>query len=304
MTSNRLDTLKFFIQEQGWGWEPGKTIPYGTQIIVTGGGDRIMVNHWPKKGTILAQGSDSPLKRKIEAHLESERPSSPIESSAEPRTGPHIGMDESGKGDWFGPLVVAAVYADDEMIEKLLRIGVRDSKKISPDTLEKISRDIENTIPPGARHVKIIDPETYNQLYSVHGNINLLLAEVYTQTAEKVWQKTHCGCIFCDQFSTRADRLENAFAEKGLPRPFQQHHAESLSMAVAAASVLASAAFKRELKRLGEKSGMDGPLPAGALNIKSLESTLRKIMKRHGRESAGAYAKLNFKPVQKILNPF
>ena len=130
-------------------------------------------------------------------------------------------MDESGKGDWFGPLIVAAVYVDEHTAAALRRICVRDSKELSPTALQRIAGQIERLIPPNQRHVWVIEPEMYNQLYAEHGNVNLLLADAYAQVAETAWRATESLTIVCDQFSQRADRLDDAFAAGGLPRPVQ-----------------------------------------------------------------------------------
>jgi ribonuclease HIII len=79
------------------------------------------------------------------------------------------------------------------------------------------------------------------------------------------------------------------------------HHAESASVAVAAASVLASAQFGVELLRLGAEAGLRGQLPAGASAIRALTAAAQHILAREGREGLGRYAKLNFKPVQDLL---
>jgi ribonuclease HIII len=210
-------------------------------------------------------------------------------------------MDESGKGDWYGPLIVAAVYIDPQTAEALRRGGVRDSKDLDGASLPQIAALVERLVPESARRVTVLDPEVYNRRYAGLGNINLLLAELYAETATPVRAATSCGRIVCDQFAQRADRLERSFAAAGLPRPEQMHHAESASVAVAAASVLASARFGAELVRLGAVAGLRGQLPAGASAIRALTAAARHILAREGREGLARYAKLNFKPVQELL---
>src|SRR5262249_47211973 len=135
---------------------------------------------------------------------------------------PHIGMDESGKGDWFGPLVVAAVYLDASTAAILRTAGVRDSKMIPGSTLGRIATVIDQRVPPAHRHILVIAPETYNALYARHANLNLLLAEAYARAVEPVVRATGSQEIVCDQFSSQVGRLESAFAARGLPRPHQQ----------------------------------------------------------------------------------
>ena len=305
MTSRtRLDALKEFIREQGWHWGPGAEIPYGEQIIVSDAGVTALVNFWPKRGKMQVQGLHSPLKTALQMWATGESGEAPgaAESIAGPHIGgPHVGMDESGKGDWFGPLVVAAVYVDERAAAALRRIGVRDSKELDPVSIQRIAAHIERIVPQNHRHVWAIEPETYNRLYAEHGNVNLLLAEAYAQVAEQVWRSVQTRTLVCDQFSQRIDRLERTFAAKGLPCPVQQHHAEAASVAVAAASILASATFAEGLARLGQAAGMDAPLPKGASDIAVLEAAVHHILAAQGRGALGRYAKLNFKPIRALL---
>lgn len=127
-TGTRLDALKQFAREQGWNWEPGADIPYGEQIVVFDAGVTALVNFWPKRGKMQVQGPDSPLKAALQAWVAGKGGS----TAPTAITGPHIGMDESGKGDWFGPLVVAAVYVDEQTSAALCKVGVRDSKTLPP----------------------------------------------------------------------------------------------------------------------------------------------------------------------------
>jgi ribonuclease HIII len=210
-------------------------------------------------------------------------------------------MDESGKGDWFGPLVVAAVFVKPLHIPELRKAGVRDSKLLEPGQLSRVATAIERLIDPAARELLVLDPSVYNTRYAPLANINLLLAELYAEAAAAIVQRTGATRVICDQFAQRAERLERAFARRGLPTPLQLHHAETTSVAVAAASVLATARFQAELVRLGELAGVRGGLPPGASAIGLLRSAAQAIIAREGAAGLGRYAKLNFKPVRELL---
>jgi ribonuclease HIII len=298
---NRLDALKGFIRERGWNWGPGADIPHGEQIVVSDAGVTAMVNFWSKSGKMRVQGKASPLKSALQLWVDAN--TGPTSSEDERAiTGSHVGMDESGKGDWYGPLVVAAVYLDKPTMEALRKAGVRDSKDLSPEAIQRIAAVIERTVPSDRRHVWAIEPEMYNQVYPEHENVNLLLADAYARVAEEVWRATQVDTIVCDQFSQRADRLESTFAAHSLPDPVQEHKAESISIAVAAASILASAEFASALKRLGYEAGLGGPLPKGASDVDALERAAREIIATQGEEALVRYAKLNFKPVRALLS--
>jgi ribonuclease HIII len=310
----RLDLLKAYIAEQGWHWGPGATIPYGEQIVVTDGTATALVSFWPKRGRMQVQGNASALKAALQAWVERGQEPPAEAGTGEPAlvvTGPHIGMDESGKGDWFGPLVVAAVSVDARTIPLLRRAGVRDSKELDAVALPRIATQIEQIVPPAQRVIWSMLPEQYNQLYAQHNNINLLLAAAYAQVAAQLWPAVQSAQhetaapadlpIVCDQFSRRADQLERAFAAHNLPPPQQQHHAEAASIGVAAASILASAAFTRALVDLAVEAGLTPPLPKGSSAITALQAAAHWITARHGTAALERYAKLNFKPVRALL---
>ena len=304
MEDPRLAALKREIAARGWRWRPGKSIPYGEQLLVSDGVSEASLDFYPKRGRCVVGGAGSPLRQVLselvaggEGRLEREG----REREAAKPAGAELGMDESGKGDWFGPLVVAAVYVGPEAVAALRKAGVRDSKLLAPEELAQVAARIKSIVPASAHEVLALEPSAYNRRYAVLGNINLLLAELYVETAAPVVARTGATTIICDQFSQRADRLNSVFASAGLPRPQQMHHAEAASIAVAAASVLATARFQAELVRLGALAGLGGPLPRGASAITLLRRAALTILGREGAEGLGRYAKLNFKPVQELL---
>lgn len=297
---NKLDRLKAYIEEQGWNWGAGKDIPYGEQIVVSAAGVTVYVNYWPKREAMQVQGKGGTLKRALEAWIQT---GAAADARAEPERipPPHIGLDEAGKGDWYGPLVVAAVYVEEATAEALQAAGVRDSKRLAPVTIERLAGEIERTVPRGQRHVWAPTMADYNRRYRRHQNMSRLLAEAYAETARPVYRATGAETIVCDQFSSKKGRLENAFAAQGLPRPYQQHRAEAVSIAVAAASILATAAFYTSLAILGLKAAWEGPLPRGASDREQLEAAARHILRLQGSDALVDYAKLNFQPVQAFL---
>lgn len=293
----------------GWELRPGKEIPYGEQFIVKDGSQNATVNFYHRKGNIVLGGPASNLKSALDAWLHGKG------ISAQPATrdsstglvsadfsAPHVGMDEAGKGDWFGALVVAAVYADARDIELLRQAGVRDSKQLAAKEVARLAAEVERIIPLSNYHVKVITPGTYNELYAGFQNINLLLSAAYAEVADSLLKRTGARVVVCDQFATSEERLASAFAGRGLPAPVQLHGAESASIVVAAASVLASAAFLCSLTELGAAVGLGGPLPKGSSDIERLESAARTIIDRDGPAALGAYAKTNFKPIRSLLS--
>lgn len=296
MSDTQLEQLKAAISSRGWRWRPGKPIPYGEQLVVSDGSAEATLDFYPKRGRTVVGGAPGPLRQAL-----TQLTATPAEQPEPTIPLPHIGMDESGKGDWFGPLVVAAVYLQPAQAAALRRAGVRDSKEIVPEDLAKVAGAIESAVPPQGRHILVLQPADYNRRYAELKNINLLLADLYAEAAAPVIAAAGTDAVVCDQFAQRADRLDRAFAAARLPRPTQLHHAESASLAVAAASVLATARFGAELAQLGQLAGLPGPLPRGATAVRDLARAARHILAREGHEGLARYAKLNFKPVQELL---
>lgn len=294
MTNQRMEQLKAFAQSQGWQWQAGKTIPHGEQYVISSADASVRVNFWPGRGTIQVQGAASALKDSLEALLAGAAAPAMISD-------PHIGIDESGKGDWFGPLVVAAVFVTPATATRLQQAGVRDSKTVERGALPALAARIEQLVPAEQRLVMALAPQEYNRRYAMQPNINLLLATLYAEIAAQLQGRVNVPLIVCDQFAQQASRLDNAFAAAGLPAPRQQHHAETASIAVAAASVLASAAFGAALADLGSAAGLDKALPRGASDLPALEHAAQAIIAREGPVALGHYAKLNFAPVRALL---
>lgn len=297
MSDRRLEELKRAIIRHGWHWRPGKTVPYGEQLIVGDGVAEAVLTFYPKRGRSVIGGPNGSLRSALEQLVAAppSAPAAPVAGEAE------IGMDESGKGDWFGPLVVAAVYLPPTTASTLAQAGIRDSKTVAVSDLSALAQQIMTVVPAAERSVVVLDPLEYNRRYAAVGNINLLLAELYAEVARPLQAASGSERIVCDQFAQSTERLTTAFRRAGLPQPIQRHHAEATSVAVAAASILASAAFGAALAQLGRQAGLRGPLPRGASAIADLQRAARTIIAREGAAGLGAYAKLNFKPVQAVL---
>jgi translation initiation factor 2B subunit (eIF-2B alpha/beta/delta family) len=126
-----------------------------------------------------------------------------------------IGTDESGKGDYFGPLVVAAVWADQEIEEKLLGWSVRDSKKITDKRATDLAAHIIVEIP----HALVaIGPEKYNELYGKIRNLNRLLAWAHARAIENLLEQVSCDTVIADKFGDEK-YIKNALLNRGRQTP-------------------------------------------------------------------------------------
>src|SRR3984957_4852380 len=171
---------------------------------------------------------------------------------------PHIGIDESGKGDFFGPLCIAGVQADEAKIKELLAMGVRDSKRISDSVVRKLSGKIKVLCPHA---IVFISPKKYNELYASFHNLNRLLGWGHATAILELVNKTGCTDVIIDQFASEHIVL-NALKQKKIHVALVQRHRAEADPVVAAASILARAAFLEGLEQLSKQYGIE--IPKGA----------------------------------------
>lgn len=204
-----------------------------------------------------------------------------------------IGIDEAGKGDFFGPLCIAGVYADEVGIKKLIELKARDSKQLSDETALSMASKIRATLP---HSIVRLFPQKYNELYSKFGNLNHLLAWGHATAIDELVQKTECKTVVIDQFAAES-LVINALKRKKLEVHLtQRHHGES-DLVVAAASILARAAFLEGLEQLGHNLGIKLPKGASAQVV----AMGRKLVSQHGPEILGTVSKLHFKTREQCL---
>jgi len=204
-----------------------------------------------------------------------------------------IGVDESGKGDYFGPLVVAACYVGPEHLAELE--GVKDSKKLTDLQALALSDRIRAVCP---FEVISIGPAKYNELYAKFANLNKLLAWGHARAIENVLEKQDASQIISDEFAKGGNEVKRALFAKGKEVEFVSRVRAEQDLAVAAASILARAEFLRRLKSLSKEFGMD--LPKGATNV---IGPAKRFVSLHGRDALGQVAKLHFKTTQQVLMP-
>ena len=205
----------------------------------------------------------------------------------------HIGTDESGKGDYFGPLVVAGVFLLDEQLPVLSELGVKDSKRFSDGRVAELS----SLIKKGYKHsLVVIGPEKYNELYSKLKNLNRILAWAHSRAIENILEEVNCRLAITDQFGDKSYVL-NALMKKGKRIELIQKPKAEEDMAVAAASILARAEFLKRLYFLSQEAGID--LPKGASPL--VEEAGLKLVKLKGKEALDKVAKMHFKITGRIL---
>ena len=205
-----------------------------------------------------------------------------------------IGIDEAGKGDYFGPLVIAAVHVDSRSAEVIAKAGVRDSKALSDRRVLALGPVIAGACPTS---VVAIGPERYNALYAKIGNLNRLLAWGHARVLENLLEQVTCSRAISDQFGD-ARLLERALLERGRTISLVQQPRAEEHPAVAAASVVARAEFLRRLAALGTRFGLALPKGAGPPVL----TAGRAFIRDHGRELLAQVAKLHFRTTTQIAD--
>lgn len=250
------------------------------------------------KLTPKVQGKKTPFRELVELQLHGDEP---LESAfLKPSVKEWIGVDESGKGDYFGPLTAAGVLVTEETLQQLKSVILRDSKEIGAAGITSAARRIRE-ICDGAYAVVTVNPERYNEMMkeaSFGKNSQRILAWMHARVIENILEQ-HEGVkdAICDKFANESV-IERALMKKGRGITVHQHVRAEADPAVAAASILARDEFTRRMKQLEEKAGCS--LPLGASNEHGILQSARHIVSTHGTEALRSYAKLHFKTTQKM----
>lgn len=212
---------------------------------------------------------------------------------------PHLGSDEVGKGDYFGPLVVCCVYLDEKTYDIVSNTSITDSKKLSDFSIRRIYSEVKEQIDYSYISVS---PKEYNEELTKFKNLSYFLANIHRKTASLLLSKLKVKkispqYIVIDQFSLNKNRLENEF--KGLKIEMRQFHKGESDIAVATASVFARAIFLEEMESMNEKYNFT--FPKGATDV--IDSGV-KFVKKYGREKLTDVAKISFKTTAQIFSLF
>lgn len=216
---------------------------------------------------------------------------------------PRLGVDESGKGDFFGPLCIAGVYVNEAIVTRWRDSGIRDSKAISSDRKIIEFAELIRETPGCVTAVVPIGNEAYNRLYEKMRNVNSILAWGHARVIENLMtrkdrmQPPPVRAI-SDQFAANKNTVARALLPLGRQIELIQRHKAEEDMAVAAASILAREAFVLRLSKLGKSFGLTLPKGASA----EVEKAAREFISRHGAQNLGKIAKLHFRTTEKVLN--
>ena len=208
----------------------------------------------------------------------------------------HFGVDESGKGDFFGPLVVAGVYVDRGIARKLIDAGVQDSKRIGSDARIRVLAETIRKRTAGLIETVLIGPERYNELYQKFGNLNKLLGWGHARVIENLLpKKSDCPRALSDQFAD-ARVIEQSLLRHGRKIEIEQRTKAESDIAVAAASILAREAFINWLERRGKELGLRLERGVSA-NVKE---AAKKLVEMNGPQVLRGLAKVHFRTAHEI----
>lgn len=288
-----------------------REIAYGVQLMIADTDESVPLNVYSgKKGISLTLGgaAGSPLRQKLGALLSVPARQSPKTAKLpeenlgfadiEGFDGRWIGTDESGKGDFFGPLVVAAVLVDASTEAKLAAKGIKDCKALSDDKVKALAVSIREICSGCYIELELI-PSRYNALYqqlrSEGKNLNQLLAWAHARVIEDLLQIQPCRFAIVDQFADERQILSRLMA-KGKELTLLQSHRAERNLAVAAASILARDRFLSRLDSF--RSHYDMEFPKGASN--TVIAAAKKFAIARGREALSDVAKTHFKTMDEL----
>ena len=204
----------------------------------------------------------------------------------------YIGTDESGKGDFFGPLVVAGVQVDRNNKQKFIDLGIKDSKKLDDKKILILANQIKAN---SVNSVVVITPVKYNELYVKFSNLNKLLAWGHARAIENILEKSSCNYALADKFGDES-LIKNALMQKGKSIVLNQMVRAESDIAVAAASVLARAEFVKRMQELELKYEMQ--LSKG-VSDKVIQQA-KNFISKYSFERLNEIAKMHFKTVNEL----
>ncbi len=209
----------------------------------------------------------------------------------------HMGVDESGKGDFFGPLVIASAYVDESLADTMQAMGVRDSKTITSDAKAMaMGRELRRLL--GNRYSVVrVGPRAYNRLYSKMRSVNRLLAWGHARTIENLLQVIpDCPRAISDQFGSE-DQVRRALMQKGQRIELVQRHRAESDLAVAAASILAREDFLHALADMSAHYGTKIPKGASA----AVQTVAVELIRARGPATLLDAVKCHFKTTDSVL---
>ncbi len=218
----------------------------------------------------------------------------------------HAGSDESGKGDYFGPLVVCCAYTDEVLSSEMQKLGVKDCKQMSDKAVLTAGAKLRSLLGPTGYAVVKLGPAAYNRLYAKMRNINRMLAWAHGTAIEELLEKRPgCDRVVVDQFAPTEATIGRALKPLGKKAKVEQRHKAESDIAVAAASVIARELFLRDIAKMGDE--VFGPPAEGRENVPAGSSDPRvrelaqRMVDKEGPTWLMNHCKAHFQTTDKVL---
>ena len=296
LTAAQAQKLRAVLAELGWVFEVRQ------YMLFFGQKDRLTVAVYEKGPKVVVQGrgTEEFVRFTLEPEVLGEARLGYEEVNNPEMFQPHFGVDESGKGDFFGPLVIAGAYTDAASTRALMDAGIQDSKRIGSDArireLAKMIREMQGVVTT----VVQIGPQKYNELYGRFRNLNRLLAWGHAQVIENLLkQRPDCPRALSDQFANPV-LIKRALAAKNCVIQLDARTKAESDVAVAAASILARESFINWLLQAGRKYGTE--IGRGVSSI--VKEQAKKLVAARGPEFLSEVAKVHFKTAAEIAPDF
>jgi ribonuclease HIII len=299
-----IQPVRNVIQNKQWQITKEKPINSGHQLTVSNGEQQAFVNIY-STGKILIQNAEGPFRSALQKAF----PLATVQGSPNKSGAPsplvtlkatghnRIGMDEVGKGDYYGPLVAVAAYVAADIEEKVIALGVRDSKELDDHTILRLAKSLKPLCP---HNLTILLPSQYNEQFKRQGNSAPMLGKAHAEALEGLLLNTATAAgtyAIADAFPKAEDHIGDALGIEGKKLKISYRQGAEDDAAVAVAAILARAVFLHEMETLSIEVGKE--LPKGASDPKII--TIGKaIFAQGGLAALGKVAKLHFSITDKI----
>lgn len=204
----------------------------------------------------------------------------------------HIGTDESGKGDFFGPLVIAGVLVDEKNAEYFHELGIKDSKKLTDKKMLSLSVEIKKRVP---HSIIAISNSKYNELYANIKNLNKLLAWGHARAIENILNSSTCEYALSDKFGDEG-LIKSALMKNGRSIRLEQMCKAESDIAVAAASVIARASFVQKMQAMEQTYGIKFPKGCSGL----VKTAASEFIQKYGKERLKEVCKAHFRTFNEV----
>ncbi len=296
LTAEQAGMLRLLLEERGFIFAPRPYTLFFAQK------DKLSVAVYEKGPKVLLQGKgiEEFVQFELEPRILGEAKLGYEEVHSPEMFQPHFGVDESGKGDFFGPLVIAGVYVDRGIARKFLEAGIQDSKRIGSDARIRSLADTIRKTQGALAETVVIGPQKYNDLYEKFGNLNSLLGWGHARVIENLLEKKpSCPRALSDKFAD-ARVIERSLLQRGREIKLEQRTKAESDLAVAAASIMAREAFVDWL----EKRGKVLQLNLGRGVSARVKEVARALVEKDGPAALRHVAKVHFRTAHEIAPDF